>query len=230
MGKRKRSVAQRFDPAEPAQRGRRRSTEQAERRMSAQVFRSDAAPAAVALPVSQEQQHDDATAAAATNAAWQPRRDRRKRKRPGRQDKAFDPSKRRRGSWLDTPTKAKILTRYSLCLERREAGLPATETAADIAREFGVDGGVPRKLWVKDKQGKGLRTQRAAAGRPVEFGADAEAALVEQLRANRKGKRKRSSAQNKLAYDLAEKGLVNPKTGKPYGPRTIGRARKRWMS
>ena len=107
LGKRKRSVAQRFDPAEPAQRGRRRSTEQAERRKSAQVFRSDAAPAAVALPVSQEQQHDDATAAAATNAAWQPRRDRRKRKRPGRQDKAFDPSKRRRGSWLDTPTKAR---------------------------------------------------------------------------------------------------------------------------
>ena len=138
LGKRKRSVAQRFDPAEPAQRGRRRSTEQAEQRKSAQVSRSRSAltaATATATATAASQQPRDPTCPAATNASWQPRRDRRKRKRAGPQDKAFDPSKRRRGSWLDTPTKAKILTRYSLCLERRQAGLPVKETAADIARE-----------------------------------------------------------------------------------------------
>ena len=227
LGKRKRAEPKHYDPAQAPQRGRRRSTEQAEQRKSAQVSGAVSGAATAATDATAATAAKTATVVATTGTKRNRSHDNRRRRRPGRKDKAFDPSKRRRGSWLDTPTKAKILTRYSLCLERRQAGLPVKETAADIAREFGVDGAVPRRLWVKNQQGKDLRTQRAAAGRPLEFGADAEAALIEQLRDNRKGKHKRSSAENKLAHDLAEKGLVNPKTNKPYGHATIGRARKR---
>ena len=227
LGKRKRAEPKHYDPAQAPQRGRRRSTEQAEQRKSAQVSGAVSGAATAATDATAATAAKTATVVATTGSKRNRSHDNRRRRRPGRKDKAFDPSKRRRGSWLDTPTKAKILTRYSLCLERRQAGLPVKETAADIAREFGVDGAVPRRLWVKNQQGKDLRTQRAAAGRPLEFGADAEAALIEQLRDNRKGKHKRSSAENKLAHDLAEKGLVNPKTNKPYGHATIGRARKR---